>query len=53
MRVEPPSRVATSTFVNPVIAMFLGSTLGGEVLTTQMIVAAAIIIGSILLIWKK
>jgi drug/metabolite transporter (DMT)-like permease len=53
MRVEPPSRVATSTFVNPVIALFLGSALGGDVLTAQMIIAAAVIIGSILLIWKK
>ncbi len=53
MRVEPPSRVATSTFVNPVIAMFLGTTFGGEVLTTQMIFAAAVILGSVFLIWRK
>jgi drug/metabolite transporter (DMT)-like permease len=53
MRVEPPSRVATSTFVNPVIAIFLGATLGEEILTARMAVAAVVIIGSISLIWKK
>lgn len=53
MRVEPPSRVATSTFVNPVVAMILGATLGREVLTAQMLLGAAIIFFSVFLIWKK
>ncbi len=53
MRVEPPSRVATSTFVNPAIAMFLGSAFGGEVLTKQMLLGAAAILFSVSLIWKK
>ena len=53
MRVEPPSRVATSTFVNPVVAMILGATLGREVLTVQMLIGAAVIFFSVFLIWRK
>ena len=53
MRVEPPSRVATSTFVNPVVAMFLGATWGREILTVPMLIGAAIIFFSVFLIWRR
>lgn len=53
IRVEPPSRVATSTFVNPAIAILLGTMLGGEVLTVQMLTGAGVILLSVLMIWKK
>lgn len=53
MQVEPPSRVATSTFVNPAIAMLLGVAFGGEALTFQMFAGAAVIMFSVLLVWKR
>jgi drug/metabolite transporter (DMT)-like permease len=50
LRVEPPSRVATYAYVNPVVAVFLGWAVAGEALTTRTLVAAAIIVGAVALI---
>lgn len=50
LRHQPPSRVATYAYVNPVVAVFLGWALAGEPLTLRTIVAAAIIIGAVALI---
>jgi len=50
LRVEPPSRVATYAYVNPVVAVFLGWAFAGEALTTATMVAAAIIVGAVALI---
>jgi drug/metabolite transporter (DMT)-like permease len=50
LRVEPPSRVATYAYVNPVVAVFLGWAIAGEALTAQTLVAAAIIVGAVVLI---
>jgi len=50
LRVEPPSRVATYAYVNPVVAVLLGWAIAGEPLTTQTLVAAAIIIAAVALI---
>jgi drug/metabolite transporter (DMT)-like permease len=38
------------TYVNPLVAILVGSLLGGELLTTRVIISAAIIIGGVILI---
>ena len=45
-----PAMVATYAYVNPVIAVLLGWLIAGESFTTQMLVGAGIIIGSVALI---
>ncbi len=50
LRVEPPARVATYAFVNPVVAVFLGWALAGEPLALTTIVAATIIVASVALV---
>jgi drug/metabolite transporter (DMT)-like permease len=42
------TRVATYAFVNPVVALFLGWSLGGEPLTLRTILASAIILAAVL-----
>jgi drug/metabolite transporter (DMT)-like permease len=44
------TRVATYAFVNPVVALFLGWSLGGEPLTLRTILASAIILAAVLLV---
>lgn len=46
----PPAQVATYAYVNPVIAVFLGWLIAGESFTTQMLVGAGVIVGSVALI---
>jgi drug/metabolite transporter (DMT)-like permease len=50
MKVEKASRVATHTFVNPLVALFLGWLLAGESITGTMLIAAGVIILSVVLI---
>ncbi len=45
-----PERAATYGYVNPVVAVLLGWLIAGEPITSRMIVAAAIIVGSVVLI---
>jgi drug/metabolite transporter (DMT)-like permease len=45
-----PTLVSTNTFVNPVIALILGTTLAGELITFKMILASMIIISSVIII---
>ncbi len=45
-----PSIVATYAYVNPVIAVFLGWLIAGESFTIQMLIGAAVIVGSVILI---
>jgi len=45
-----PARAASYAYVNPVVAVILGWALAGETLTPRMGLAAAIIIGSVVLI---
>lgn len=45
-----PARAATYAYVNPVVAVLLGWLIASEPLTKQMLVAAAVIIGSVILI---
>jgi drug/metabolite transporter (DMT)-like permease len=48
--VSTPARVSTYAYVNPVIAVLLGWTLGGEELTVRMLLAAAVIVAGVVLI---
>jgi drug/metabolite transporter (DMT)-like permease len=50
LRNVSPARAATYAYVNPVVAVFLGWLLANEPLTIRMVVAAAIITGSVALI---
>ena len=50
LTVTTPARVATYAFVNPVVAVFLGWLLAGEALSARTLIAAAIIIGAVVLI---
>jgi drug/metabolite transporter (DMT)-like permease len=47
---QPPSRVSTYAYVNPVVAVFLGWAIADEPLTLRTVIAAAIIIGAVALI---
>ena len=46
----PISLVATYAYVNPVVAVFLGNVFASEELTPRIVVAAAVIVGSVILI---
>lgn len=46
----PPARAATYAYVNPVVAVFLGWLFRGEPITIRTVIAAAIIIGSVVII---
>lgn len=50
LKVEPPARVATYAYVNPVVALFLGWAFAGEGLSARTAVASAIIISAVALI---
>jgi drug/metabolite transporter (DMT)-like permease len=46
----PATRVASHAYINPVVAVALGYFLAGEVITTRMLLGAALIVGSVALI---
>jgi len=48
----PPAVVATHTYANPVVAVFLGWLLASEPLTTRVVLASVAILGAIMLIRK-
>jgi drug/metabolite transporter (DMT)-like permease len=48
-----PAMVATYAYINPVIAVLLGWLIAGESFTTQMLVGAGIIVGSVALITSQ
>ncbi|MGH7625665.1 MAG: EamA family transporter, partial [Gemmatimonadaceae bacterium] len=50
LRVAAPARVATYAYVNPIIAVLLGWAILGETITWRVAIAAAIIIGAVVLI---
>jgi drug/metabolite transporter (DMT)-like permease len=50
LRVSTPSRVSTYAYVNPVIAVFLGWAILGEVLTDRMLWAALVILLGVIII---
>ncbi len=45
-----PARLSTYAYVNPVIAVFLGWAFAGEAITSRIAIAAAIIVGAVVLI---
>src|SRR5437899_9088514 len=45
-----PAKVATYAYVNPIVAVLLGTAFAGETLTMRTFVAAALIIGSVALV---
>jgi drug/metabolite transporter (DMT)-like permease len=45
-----PAKVATYAYVNPIVAVILGTLFHGEHLTSRTIVAAAVIIGSVAIV---
>ncbi|MFK7808729.1 MAG: EamA family transporter [Saprospiraceae bacterium] len=45
-----PDKVSTSTFVNPVIALLLGNWLNNEMISTQSVLAAALLLTGVLFI---
>lgn len=48
-----PAMVATYAYVNPVVAVFLGWLIAGETFTTQMLIGAGVIVGSVALITSQ
>jgi drug/metabolite transporter (DMT)-like permease len=50
LRVAPTPLVATYAYVNPLIAIFLGSLLAKEALTPRILLAAAVIVAAVVLI---
>jgi drug/metabolite transporter (DMT)-like permease len=50
LRVAPTMLVSTYAYVNPLVAIFLGSLLAGEELTPRVLIAAVIILGSVAMI---
>jgi len=45
-----PAKVATYAYVNPIVAVLLGTLFAGETLTVRTLVAASLIIGSVALV---
>lgn len=45
-----PAKVATYAYVNPIVAVLLGAFFAGETITVRMLIAAALIIGSVALV---
>ncbi len=50
LRHSTPAKVSTYAYINPIVAVILGTTLGGEVFDARMGVASVIIIGAVALI---
>jgi drug/metabolite transporter (DMT)-like permease len=50
MRNATPTKVATYAYVNPVVAVLLGWAFAGEPITARMLVAAAVIVGAVVMI---
>ena len=50
LKASTPARISTYAYVNPVVALILGCTIGGETLTPRMLVAAGIVVVSVIII---
>jgi drug/metabolite transporter (DMT)-like permease len=50
VRVASPAAVSTYAYVNPVVALTIGTLAGGERLSPRIVVAAAILLGAVVLI---
>jgi drug/metabolite transporter (DMT)-like permease len=53
LRTAPIPLVATYSYVNPLVAIILGYFLGNEILTPRILLAAGLIIGSVVLVSSK
>ena len=53
LQVTTPASVSTYAYVNPVVAVFLGWAFAGEPVTARMLVAAAIIVGSVVIVTTR
>ncbi len=53
VRALPTATVATYAYVNPVIAVLLGTTMLGERLTPSMFVGGALIVGAVMLVVRR
>ena len=53
LKVVPTEKVSTSAYVNPVIALFMGWYFLDEVLTTQSIVASAVLLTGVYFITSR
>ncbi len=47
VRLWPPQRLATYTYVNPIVALVLGAALAGETLTLREVLATMLILGAV------
>lgn len=45
-----PAKVATYAYVNPIVAVLLGAAFAGETVTVRVLIAAALIIGSVAIV---
>ena len=45
-----PAKVATYAYVNPIVAVFLGAGFAGKKLSMRVLIAAALIIGSVAIV---
>jgi drug/metabolite transporter (DMT)-like permease len=53
LRVTTPDKVSTSAYVNPLVAVLLGWAVLGETVSARTVLAAAVIVGGVVLIrWK-
>ena len=48
----PPTLIATHTFVNPVVALVLGWSIAGEVLTSRFVFGGVVVIAAIVLVGR-
>lgn len=53
LQVVSPTAASTYAFVNPVVAVFLGWSLGGEPITTMTLLAGAMIVGAVVLMMRR
>lgn len=53
LKVRPATEVATHAYVNPVVAVIIGSGWGGEQVTGVQLLGLAVILGSVMLVNKK
>jgi drug/metabolite transporter (DMT)-like permease len=50
LRVAKTSHVATYAYVNPIVALILGASLGHETITRPMLIAAAVTLVGVVLV---
>lgn len=53
LKVSSPAVVSTHSYVNPIVAVFLGWALASEAVTARTLAGAAIVLGSVFLISRK